>query len=463
MEIPRASTVLFVALLAVHPAAQTALPRLAIETYPPAAREHIGRAYRNAQAKPENAASAGALGHVLQAWGQWEPAHQAYARAQALAPRAFEWRYLDAVVLERLTRYGDAAAQLKEAVALSPSYLPARVKLAEALLEAGDREQSERLFQELTRVPAAEPSAEFGLGRLAALAGRHEIAIGHLERATALFPEFGAAYYALARSYRAVGRLEDAQRALARQAQYGARWPAVEDPVVAAVLDLRDDASALLQRGVKKADAGDLAGAIAAHEAALERDPQLVQAHANLISLYGRQGNLAKVEEHYRAVVARGVYLDQAHYDYGVVLGMQGNWDAAADAYRRALTVNPLDVKARNNLAQILERQRKFQEAADEYRQAVQSQPTFRLGRFNLGRMLLALNRPQEAIVELERLREPRDAETPTYLYALATAHVRSGNLAEGKRIAEEARDLARSYGQSDLVATIERELARLK
>jgi tetratricopeptide (TPR) repeat protein len=337
------------------------------------------------------------------------------------------------------------------------------VKLAEALLEVGDREQSERLFQELTRVPAAEPSAEFGLGRLAALAGRHEIAIGHLERATALFPEFGAAYYALARSYRAVGRLEDAQRALTRQAEYGARWPAVEDPVVAAVLDLRDDASALLQRGVRKADGGDLAGAIAAHEAAAARDPELVQARVNLISLYGRAGNWVKAEENYRAVVARGVNLDQAHYDYGVLLGMQEKWDAAADAFRQALAANPLHARARNNLGQVLERQQKFQEAEAEYRRAVDAQPLFRLARFNLGRMLLALRRPDEAIGELAKLTEPRDAETPRYLFALSTAYVRSGHVAEGVRWGNEARDLALAYGQKDFAAAIDRELARLK
>ena len=41
---------------------------------------------------------------------------------------------------------------------------------------------------------------------------------------------------------------------------------------------------------------GDLAGAIDAHEAALARNPSLAQAHANLISLYGRTGQWAKAE-----------------------------------------------------------------------------------------------------------------------------------------------------------------------
>ncbi len=144
------------------------------------------------------------------------------------------------------------------------------------------------------------------------------------------------------------------------------------------------------------------------------RNPSLVQAHANLISLYGRAGNFVKAEEDYRTVVALGGDLSEAHYDYGVLLGLQEKWDLAADAYGKALALNPSNVQARNNLGQVLERQRKFAAAADEYRKAVESQPTFRLARFNLGRMLIAIGRNEDAITELLKLSQPQDAETPT-------------------------------------------------
>ena len=453
-------------LTATPAAAQVALPplpRLALETYPPAARDALARVHRDATARSSDPEAIGALARALHAWEQWDAAHDAYARAEALAPQKFEWHYLDAVVLRRLARHADAAAQLTQALAASPGYLPARVALAEALLDADDLERSRKLFDDLTREPAAEPAAQLGLGRIAAAEGRHDAAVSHLQRAVALFPEFGAAYYALALSSRALGRMEDAQRALERHAQYGARWPALEDPVRMTVTALRDDARANVARGLKLADAGDLDGAIAAHEAALARDPALAEAHANLISLYGRARRWAKAEDQYRAVVALGVNLGTAHYDYGVLLGLQEKWDLAAEAYRQAIAVNPLHAQAHNNLGQILERQRQIGGAADAYRRAVDSQPTFRLARFNLGRMLLALGRTQEAIAELEKLTTPRDAEAPRYLFALATAHVRAGHTDEGIRWATEAKQLALEHGQSELAAAIARDLASLK
>jgi Tfp pilus assembly protein PilF len=237
----------------------------------------------------------------------------------------------------------------------------------------------------------------------------------------------------------------------------------LEDPVLATVTALRDDAQTDLQRGLKLAEAGDLAGAIAAHEAVLARDGSIAQAHANLISLYGNVGNWVKAEEHYRAVVALGVNLADAHYDYGVLLGLQEKWDLAADAYRQAIAVNPRHARAQNNLGQVLERQRQIEAASAVYRQAVESQPTFRLARFNLGRMLLALGRIDEAILELEKLTQPRDGEAPRYLFALATAYVRAGRKDEGIKWASDAKTLALAHGQSDLAAAIERDLARLR
>jgi tetratricopeptide (TPR) repeat protein len=443
--------------------APVALPRLALDSFPPAARAAIVDVYRDAAARPDDPDTVGALAKRLHAWEIWEPAHQAYLRVRGLAPSSFDNHYLDAVVLQRLARPAEAAECLARALAVSPDYLPARVRRAEALLDAGNIAQSQQFFEALVKEAAAEPAAEVGLGRIAAAQGRHEAAVKHFERAVSLFPELGAAYYGLALSYRALGRQDDARRALALHERYGAIWPAMDDRVLGDVLALRDDASARMQRGRKLAASGDLEGAIAEYEAALARDTSLAIAHANLIPLYGRTRNWAKAEEHYRAVVAAGVELDGAHYDYGVLLAAQEKWDLAADAYRRALAANPNHAAASNNLGQILERDRDFEAAAEEYRQAIASQPGFRLARFNLGRMLIALGRPEEAVAELAKITEPRDAESPRYLFGLATAHVRAGRKSEGIKWATEARRLALEFKQDELARAIERDLALLK
>jgi tetratricopeptide (TPR) repeat protein len=455
---------LVVVLLAAS-AAQSApaLPRIAIETFPPAARAAVAEAHRAALARDRDGAAAGALGRVLHAWEQWDDAHQAYQRAQALEPRAFEWHYLDAVVLQRLARHREAADRLEAALAANAAYLPARVKLAEALLEAGDRVASKRRFEALIAEPAAEPAVQVGLGRIAAADGRHDAAIRHFERAVQLFPELGAAYYGLSRSYRAIGRPADAERALEQHARYGPRWPAIDDPVLAAIPVLRDDARAALQRGISLAASGDVDAAIAAHEAALLRDPSLVQAHANLLALYGRARNWSKAEAHYRAAQEAGLRTADLYYDYAIVQTLQEKWPAAKDAYLKAIAVNPWHASARNNLGQLLERERDVTGALAQYEAAVAAQPAFRMARFNRGRMLLALGRPDAAITELAMLQQPVDAETPRYLFALSAAYVRTGRTADGVKLAQEAQRLALEYGQTEFAAVIVAELAKLK
>src|SRR6476659_7756094 len=115
-------------LVLIVPMAQalTPLPPMSLDAYPPVMREAVAPALRAAESRPDDAAAAGALGRVLQAWEQWEAAHAVYSRAQALGPQTFDWYYLDAVVLQRLARQSEAAARLTQALTLSPGYLPAR-------------------------------------------------------------------------------------------------------------------------------------------------------------------------------------------------------------------------------------------------------------------------------------------------------------------------------------------------
>ena len=170
------------------------LPNLAISSLPLSSRDILKRAYEAATARPNDVRAVGALGRVLHAWEQWDTGRQAYDRAASIAPTAFEWPYLSAVVLQRLARHDEAVVRLDRALAISAGYLPARVRLAEALLETGDLVRSQKLFRILESEPAAEPAAQVGLGRIAAAEGRLADAIRHFERAVTLFLELGAAY-----------------------------------------------------------------------------------------------------------------------------------------------------------------------------------------------------------------------------------------------------------------------------
>jgi tetratricopeptide (TPR) repeat protein len=439
------------------------LPRLPLDAYADQTREAVAPVYKNAVDRPADAQAAGALGRALQAWDQFEDAHQTYLRAQALAPTAFEWLYLDAVVLYRLARYEEATGQFRRALALSPDYLPARIKLADATIRAGRLDEAREMFEALRSGPLTQPFAEYGLGLIAAGEGRHEAAINHLQRAIELFPEWGEAHYALALSYNRLGRREDAERAMAARLQHGASGPGLEDPVLATTSTVRDDAIAALQRGIKLDQDGDRAGAIAAHEEAVTGDPSFAQAHLNLILLYGRAANWAKVEEHYRKAVALGYSLADVHYNYGYAQQLQGHWDQAEAAYRRALGSNPHHFRAHLNLAATLERRKDLEGAAAEFRLAADAEPTSRSARFYLGRVLLELQRSQEAITELEKILEPRDVEAATYLHALAIAYAEAGNAKTAIARAMEARELALSHRQMELVAAIDQTLAYLK
>ena len=439
------------------------LPPVSFDDFSSAIRGQIQEAYADARAHPGAAAACGRLGMILQTYGLLQEAAVCYRRARWLSPSTFRWAYYLATVESADGHCDAAAATLRGAPRVAPDYVPAKLRLATCLLASADWRGSEELYRSILKQHPDSADAYYGLGRVRAARRDFAGAADAYGKACALFPDFGAAHYALALIDRALGQdgKAEEQVRLFEKDKDGA--PPSNDPLLNEVRALSLSATNQVQMGIELERQGRLEESIAAHEKALELDPKLVQAHVNLIALYGRLGQFKKSEEHYEAAVQLDTGSAESYYDYGVLLLGQEKYAQAETAFRKTIEIDPFHIGAYNDLGFLLERQGKLQEAAQEYRKAVENGPNSRQSHFNLGRVLVNQQNYSEGIQELTKTLEPKDQDSPRYVYALGAALARSGDRQNALLYLREARDRAEAQGQAGLLASIERDLRRVE
>ena len=153
--------------------------------------------------------------------------------------------------------------------------LPARPHQARrsALRSREPRREPAAVRARCLAIPRPSRWGEFGVGRIAAVRGNHEEAITRLQRALALSPN-GVPPTMRSRSPTAPSAAATRRSARSNSTRNtGRRGRRSTDRVLAEIRTIRDDAAANLARGLSLAAAGDVAGAIAAHEAALAKQP----------------------------------------------------------------------------------------------------------------------------------------------------------------------------------------------
>ena len=229
---------------------------------------------------------------------------------------------------------------------------------------------------------------------------------------------------------------------------------------MAELRNLYTDPQYFVTLGVQFASRGELQDAVAQHEKALELDSRLLNAHINLISLYGRLRIFDKADEHYRAAVEIAPNNPQPYYDHGVLLMEEGKNADAETAFRKVLELDPDHANAHNNLGDLLQREGKLEAAADEFRKAIESDPDFPQAHFNLGRILVNQENYKEGISEfLKTLNTSDEDAKPSYLYAVGAAYARSGDAENGLQYLRMAREQAAARHQPKLVESIDRDM----
>ena len=432
------------------------LPDVRLEGLDSAVAAQIRAALETARARERDAEANGRLGMVLQAYLKLDEAEVAYRRTRLLAPDAFEWAYLHAVVLQGLGRNQDALIALHEAISRRPDDVAAGLRLAGLLAETGDAAGARNRYETLLRSRPDLPQANLGLGRLLLAGGEPAAAKPLLLTAVSAAPEYGAAHYALAQAYRELGDTAAAEQHAELFEASPLRDLPAQDPLLGAVAALNQSENSRFAAALALLQQNRRAEAAAAFERVVEVAPDNYSAHINLIGLYGDLGRPDDAERHFRLASGIDPTRPKLYNNVGIVRLRNERYPEAAEAFGEAVRLDPEYAAAHRNLGRALELQGETQGALDQYRAALALTPENRQIRFFLGRALLESGDPRSAIPELEAALPPEDAYTPWYMRTLAEAWFAAGDEAQGDETLAEARRLAQRYGQTRLVAEID-------
>ncbi len=440
-----------------------AVPELAAESFPEPVRPKARSLIDGVEESPTDPWANGDLAMLLHAHKRLSAALDLYRRAATLSGGEFRWTYLLGIAQHESGQHAQAVRSLRAVLDIR-SYGPAWIRLGESLSAGGQLEAAADALRASSNMDGNAAYVSYALGKVLLELGETAEALELLERALALAPAAGAIRHTLGTAYRSAGEHELAQRTLAQIGAAADRQPMLEDAFYESVLGLAVDARHFLNRGRSLDSAGQTAEAIEAYQQAIELDPSMAQAHANLVGSFGRTGEIDRAEEHYATALALNPNLEELHNNWGVVQASRGDPAAAAAAFRRALELNPNSAGANANLGVALLEAGQLDEAARRFREAVKSDPTNRPARMNLGTLALEEDRPGEAVEHLEAaLRGDEDGSEPFVRYALGHAYQRTGRAADARRSFELALQVAENRGPADLAAQIRADLEALR
>ncbi|HYK87582.1 MAG TPA: tetratricopeptide repeat protein, partial [Acidobacteriota bacterium] len=251
------------------------LPQLDLKEFDPVVREQVQKAYDAARANPHDAAASGKVGMLLDIYKRRELAAEWYERAHQSDPKAFRWLYYLGSLQIVQGKRAEATDTLRTALRLDPGYLPARLKLADNLLAAGEWDEAGRIYEGIVKDYPDAAEAYYGIGRIRAAHRDLTGAVESYRRACELFPPYGAAHYGLAQAYRKLGDTAASEEHLKLRDASPNLVPPVPDPLRDEMRTFDQGASSHLRRGLDLEEAGRIEDAIAEHEKALELDPNV--------------------------------------------------------------------------------------------------------------------------------------------------------------------------------------------
>ncbi len=177
-------------------------------------------------------------------------------------------------------------------------------------------------------------------------------------------------------------------------------------PVASTTATVAPPSSPDTARGIKALEDGDLKGARAAFEAAVQKNPKDADAQYYLAVTLDKGGDRAGAEKGYREALKLKPDMDEAATNLAAMLVEGEKWDEAIALLKPAVGRHPTDAGLHTNLALALAGKGDAAGATAEFDAAVKLTPSDAMLLFTYGHALAVLKQTDAAVAKLKLARD---------------------------------------------------------
>lgn len=416
--------------------AEAVPPQPPLTGMPDAFRARITACEQRVAAGADALAALGELSRLYHANGFHAEAARCYTALQQLAPDDARWPHRHATILAGFGDLEDAIPLWERVVALAPDYVPARIRLADALFKTNQVAAARKCYEAVLRRDPQQPHAEFGLARCDFEAGNWAEARERLERLVAR-TNHRLGYDLLVTVCERQGDRARAAALRGREQASGAyRDPA--DPWIDELIhDCYDPFRLSLVAGFRAA-AGHTAEAVELLERALSHSPENHALHFQLAGVHLAARSYSKARQHFEKCTQLEPEFPDGWFQLSELCRTLGDRAGAEQALAEGLRHCPNSPGLHQLAARRHEQAGRIEEAVSEYRRSAELRPNEAGARVELARLLIREGRLEEARTEL-RQALAAEPDHPGALGILAFDAITQGDEAAARALLDQA------------------------
>jgi tetratricopeptide (TPR) repeat protein len=211
---------------------------------------------------------------------------------------------------------------------------------------------------------------------------------------------------------------------------------------------------------------GDLTGASAKWQSALELDPTDARANNGMGIAMGMSGKSDDAVPYFRKAVQTQGDFFEAYYNLGMIFSKENKIGEAIDAWQNVVRIRPQFAQGHENLGYAFYAQAKFPEALAQLRMALDEEPN-RLSALKLAANLLAtcpdsaIRNGPEALSLAEKAKKLSGGNDAGVLDTLSAAYAENGRFEEATAAEQQAVALAAQQENAPLASRLKAHIAR--